>query len=198
MKQLNVEPLFRLANYHNKDNQWTWATAPTDDEEQPWPSAEQVEERMLSVNLSEWCLLQAKPEKCKRTALSWRQTTGSQCQSNLQPENSLQKKPWIWLCWVTDAPSHTPPRNLVCPKLSGGGGKQLTFHTFVIFEHLYSNVLHNTEARKQTVIFETQGFCSKIQLPTHLQSASWAACYTAVPFSVMLFDSSIICNGLKF
>lgn len=86
-----------------------------------WAGAEQVEMKMLSVNLSGGCLLQVRPERRSRMTLSWRQTPGSQCQSNLQTENTTLKKPWIWLYWITDL-SHTHSHTLTRTHTQGSWG----------------------------------------------------------------------------
>lgn len=107
-----------------------WKSYRTDGLMDAEAGVEQVEERMLSVNLSEWCVLQVRPEKCKRTTLSWQQITGHDVSLISNRKTLLSEKSWIWLWQMTDALSHTLLRNLVCPTQSGRGGKQLTFKRF--------------------------------------------------------------------
>ena len=149
-----------------------------------WAAAEQVEMKMLSVNLSGGCLLQVRPERRSRMTLSWQQTPGSQCQSNLQTENTTLKKPWIWLYWITDLShthSHTRThmeRNLVCPKQAGSGAEQLTLHTCLW--HF-------------TICVQRLGASEVFAADTHLQSLKLG--YTAVHFSVSV--DGVTLNGLN-
>ncbi len=102
-------------------------------------SAEQVAERMLSVNLSGWCLRQARPEKCNRTTLSRRQTAGRNVSLISNQEILYFKKAMNMImpnnrCSLTHAPRKEKP---CMSKQAGSGGKEATFPTCVCDINIY-------------------------------------------------------------
>ena len=153
-----------------------------------WAGAEQVEMKMLSVNLSGGCLPQVRPERRSRMTLSWRQTPGSQCQSNLQTENTTLKKPWIWLYWITDLTcarthththTHTHTPTTEKPRASQTGRK---WCRTAAFPHMC--LWHFNICIQWLEVFAAD---------THVQSLK--PVYTAVHFSVSV--DGVTLNGLN-
>lgn len=94
----------------------SWATALIDRPMDRWmyakARAEQVEDRTLSFNLSDWCLLQVKDEKYNIIVTVNRR---SQCQFNLQPENTSLRKAMNMIMPNNRCFPRIPQRHLVCP-----------------------------------------------------------------------------------
>lgn len=151
-------------------------------------SAEQVEERMLSVNLSEWCSPQVKAEKCNGTTLSWSARHGSQCQSNLQPENTVLRKPWIWLCQITDALSHPAEKPCMSKQevVKTADFPHMCFWHFTIYIQMFGTKTRPRGNHRH--LWDTKFLLNNTTADAHLQSTSRQVCYTSVPFSVILFD----------
>lgn len=103
-----------LRDSSNSSSRWSSDPDPDKPLEDGWTDrfmdakagVEQVEASALSVNLSEWCLLQVTPEKCNRKTLSRQQTAGREVNLISNYKILHSEKPWIWLCHITDVLSH--------------------------------------------------------------------------------------------
>lgn len=145
-----------------------WKSYRTDGLMDAEAGVEQVEERMLSVNLSEWCVIQVRPEKCKRTTLSWQQITGHDVSLISNRKTLLSEKSWIWLWQMTDALSLSHPTEKPCVSHTVRKRWETTD---------FQKVWHNTQSRKVLL--------NNTTADTHLQSTNRVTRYTCLQWYVV-------------